>query len=463
MLTESRQNRARWALVAMMAAALGIAMRAAAPPRGGHAHATRATVLADDRPECPHTPQFIIIDSVREDDDDADSGDVVVRQRIVEEVPLSGPITDIPEFHDCQRFIVDSAGRDVYGSLYAIYAGQQLEQLEVRIDSVQIDTNSIVAVPAATIYSYGEVYDPGRYERGFYRRLGLSPGFNCLYLWRRPHTVPIQWQAWMLSRGLNDPQCPDSLMITPAIAGITPLRVRPTVAAGEDVPPVARWDWDSAGREQYIGIKCGAAWCEVSDDGTRSQQPAVSIAFPALSPLAVTGAGSASTPRERTRVVGIKGWYDAQRLAHLDSDGHLVPSNVWGVIAPHPTLYRDAFSNYARRWVHVATAMVTNGDYDGSLMTMKAGQEYRIHLCIRDCPDLPETLTCQMPGNALRMWSMITYVNDRSQPDTIFRCVARRTPGKNPHPPVPGTARWRWLANDETTWKRCSEGCCEVQ
>jgi hypothetical protein len=28
---------------------------------------------------------------------------------------------------------------------------------------------------------------------------------------------------------------------------------------------------------------------------------------------------------------------------------------------------------------------------------------------------------------------------------------------------VPGTARWRWKARDETLWVRCAEGCCEVQ
>jgi hypothetical protein len=36
---------------------------------------------------------------------------------------------------------------------------------------------------------------------------------------------------------------------------------------------------------------------------------------------------------------------------------------------------------------------------------------------------------------------------------------------RHPHPgfPIPGTLRWRWLADDETIWVRCDDGCCQVQ
>ncbi|MGH7615226.1 MAG: hypothetical protein ACREMW_14450, partial [Gemmatimonadales bacterium] len=26
---------------------------------------------------------------------------------------------------------------------------------------------------------------------------------------------------------------------------------------------------------------------------------------------------------------------------------------------------------------------------------------------------------------------------------------------------IPGAVRWRWRANDETSWVRCDQGCCQ--
>ncbi len=29
--------------------------------------------------------------------------------------------------------------------------------------------------------------------------------------------------------------------------------------------------------------------------------------------------------------------------------------------------------------------------------------------------------------------------------------------------PIPGTARWQWLDNDETIWVKCGNACCQVK
>jgi hypothetical protein len=362
-------------------------------------------------------------------------------------VPLSGPITDIPEFHDCQRFIVQIRGREVYDSLYAIYASDSLAFVDTLLDTLSALPDDTAAIAAATIYSYG----------GVYPRLGIQPGFNCLYLSRQD----TNWGAWMVPKGIRDPNCSRYDQSIEDEPGVTKLRVNAvrTHAADNDYPPVARWDWDSAGQDQYIGIKCGAAWCEVSDDGTASPQPSVSIQFG----LAYTGEFPGPQGTERSRVTGVKGWYDAQRLAHRGEDGRLVPSNAWGIVVPHPTLPGKQRSEFRPgRWVHVATAMVRNADYEGAVLQMRRDRPYEIRVCSRNCfGGNAAPATCDTPAGATREWSMITYRNDAGKPDTVYHCLARRAHAAPPD--VPGTARWRWLANDETTWKRCGPGCCELQ
>jgi hypothetical protein len=51
-----------------------------------------------------------------------------------------------------------------------------------------------------------------------------------------------------------------------------------------------------------------------------------------------------------------------------------------------------------------------------------------------------------------------------SQADTMYRCVTRRGhAGQLGGKTIPATARWRWLLDDETIWKECVEGCCQVE
>src|SRR5207245_9510779 len=93
-------------------------------------------------------------------------------------------------------------------------------------------------------------------------------------------------------------------------------------------PPVARWDWDPAHHEQYIGIKCGVAWCEV---GSQQFAPAPALtAGPSFDP--VTGF-TATTGSDH--VYTIKGWYDEQQLAVPAGDG-LAPGACHGVLMPKP-------------------------------------------------------------------------------------------------------------------------------
>jgi hypothetical protein len=63
-----------------------------------------------------------------------------------------------------------------------------------------------------------------------------------------------------------------------------------------------------------------------------------------------------------------------------------------------------------------------------------------------------------------RWWARFQGALEKGTNTYTYKCVIRRT---HPHPElnealgVPGTARWRWLADDPTTWEECANGCCE--
>lgn len=450
-----------WLMLAVVAVSVFFLARAA---RDVNIVASSSYVAdTSHRPECPHTPFLPTIDSVRK------------QQVMTSVVPLSGPTTDIPEFHDCQRFIVDSAGKDVYGSLYAIYASSGLDTLVQHIDTLQEPSihpeyrGKIAAVPAATVYSYGGTPDdPSTYDGGVYDALKIQPSWNCLYLWRQRHTD--SWRAWMINQGLNN-KCSDPVVIDPANAPPGELKVTP-VLVKDSVPRVARWDWDANKREQYVGIACGHAWCEVSKDGDLSAQ-----ATPAVSHWESVD-GLSMDPPGAHAVIGVKGWYDAQRLALPGPNGRPYPSDIWGVVVPHPTLGQQKkvmlqTMDAQHRWVHVATAVVSR-NYDGQVLKLKAGQENKIYLCDPaggPCPGVPTGMTCPAAGvsdPSVSEWlfSKVTYFRSvffglwHVRVSTYY-CEAKRDASATPRPKIPGTARWRWLANDETTWKSCDPGCCE--
>jgi hypothetical protein len=74
------------------------------------------------------------------------------------------------------------------------------------------------------------------------------------------------------------------------------------------------------------------------------------------------------------------------------------------------------------------------------------------------CVEVPTACTKHDGSPSDGVWkAMITNpVNQRS----VVRCVARYA--MDPTLNIPGTVRWRWLADDEGQWMRCPLGCCEL-
>lgn len=424
---------------------------------------------AYDRPECPHHWNF---DSVR----------VPVRAKsqvpIVTETgdphQLSGPgaNTNVPEFHDCQRVIHGAGSAARYGSLIAVFAWDRLQDSSTR-DSV--DTGGPpIAWPMVEVLAWDGGYTP----------LGIGPGLNCLFV-SLDGPSP---RAWMKHFGNVEGDCRRAQGANlfepgPSVTLLTISRDDLTGLAWTDVPPVARWDWDTASSTQVIGFKCLQGWCEVGEArhavGTR---PAL-----ATDPSLMTGATLGTSAMRRR--LQVKGWYDQQRLApahaNWSAGAPVRPLPAIGTLIPAINLQamrRDAFTG----WQDVAYVLLSERAYDYhkkfNFQPMAGNRRVTtIALCQdtwngtapvageRLCPGIPTpwrtskncTLEDTDPASttdALVYWWGRTTGTDGSQ---RFRCIVRR--GHTGGDDVPGTARWRWLADDETTWARCDRGCCTTQ
>jgi hypothetical protein len=407
---------ARWAGCAVVVVALVVGTACTPKPKP-----QQPIVLG--RPECPQDSLLIqVVDTV-------EKAEVV---RSITTIPVAGPITNIPEFHDCQRFIMGT-GNDTYGPLVAIFANHLLDSLyPAQFDS----TAAPVGEAAAEIYSYDGAYDP----------LFIRQGFNCLYLNQTPTgwDAVISWVGSDESGCLEPPKNGEQLAVIP----------KKPMKDGKDYPAVARWDWDPVNHRQYISIRCGEEWCEVGHAGFATSK----VLSGGLPNDPVPSLGTA-LPNERARVVLIKGWYDEQYLAEGASGG-LKPSALRGTAYPHPMLDRmKSEADFMGGWKPVAYVLLdqNSGPYQSKLnLEQGLNRIFYCHGAFSDCQSDQPTPAC--PSAADHQW-WAKIVPDGSQ-HAEYRCVTRRT-----HPngdEIPGAVRWRWDENDEKLWVRCPQGCCTV-
>jgi hypothetical protein len=406
-------------------------------------------------------------------------------------IPVAPNIATIPEFHDCQRFLVKpitqptvgpafgvhTSGSDAvtYGPLVAIWVAEAADTFQwspgpdstAPADSGVVNGSSgdpmmggsinAVANAVAEIYSWGpETYAP----------LFIRPGFSCLYMWRDsgpPHT----WRAMLVWLDASPTPCHGPKRVAELDQGAM-LEVRPVVAdefTKGDIPPVARWDRDPGRGHQYIGIKCGAQWCEVGPHGFGSSRPAANEAFAGAvnDAMEERPGGSAPMPSlQRQRVLAVKGWYDQQMLASLGTTG-MGPSGIVGTIIPHPLVQGDYLTaaSFESTWVQVAFVHV-DGPYENKHHLQLAQGVTEMHFCkgtAEHCGIPAGANACKATSavtNPDSWWVRLTHEADAPQ----YRCLTRDVNT----PPIPaGAARWRWLEDDETTWVRCEAGCCTTQ
>jgi len=411
----------KWGGCAAVMAAIIVAIACSSGPKP-------AAPIVASRPECPvDSVDILVVDTLHG----------VPTPRHITNIPVAGPITNIPEFHDCQRFIGNTGGDLKYGPLVAIFANHLLDSLYIR----QFDPTSAEAQQAAgEIYSYDRAYDP----------LYIQQGFNCLYLRKK---APGNWEAQMVPVGNDEKAC-----LTSHRGKTLTVVSKQLMHDEKDVPPVARWDYDTVHHRQYIGIKCGEEWCEIGQTGfetSAGHHPGILRDEPIPSATLAP-----ATPTEKARVVLVKGWYDEQYLAE-GTTGDLRPMHVRGTAFPHPMLDRlKNVSDFSVKWILSAYLLLDSdpGPYKSKL-NLDQGVN-RMYLCegaFKDCPGVPPgTKEPKCPNGAdHRWWAKIISARG----DSVYRCVHRRIHSGEE---IPGAVRWRWKEDDETMWVRCPQGCCTV-
>jgi len=408
---------ARWGGCAVAIVTLGVAL--------GCGRQRKAGPITLGRPECP---------AGRLDIELVDTVEGVPQVRHVNNIPIAGPITNIPEFHDCQRFVNPAGGELKYGPMVAIFAHYRLDSLySTRQDSAAGE----IGEAAAEIYSYD----------GAYERLFINQGFNCLYLVQ----LAGGWQAYMTSVGNDEKGCQKPLQRGNSLTVVA----KRLVHDDKDIPPVARWDYDTANHQQYIGLRCGGEWCEVGHSGFETSGMYSAARLP---DDPVPGFGTIGGS-EKARIVRVKGWYDEQYLAE-GSTGSLKPTRVRGTAFPHPLLDRmNTEAHFVGGWKPVAYLLMDGdpGETYKSKLNLEQGinKVFYCHGTFLSCGETTTEPPCGVDADH-QWWAKIESAVTH---EAKYYCVTRRT---HPGLEIPGVVRWRWREDDETLWVRCPEGCCAV-
>lgn len=397
------------------------------------------------------------------------------------EVKLAGSLTFIPEFHDCQKLIVPVTGNPAkFGPLVAIWVSENLERLPdslrelnptnawhrpnadsnwVVVDSTNLgaspqpaDPTKLIALPFAVIHAWNEGYP----------LLQIPKGWSCLYLY--PSLSGVGYGARLVQVAV-DSACFEPRSLT-RLDGVS-LDVSVGVVTGltkSDYPAVGRWDTDPRSNDVYIGMKCGAAWCEVSSARPHVTSERYSTAEANLGPT------MDPTNRIQARILAVKGWYDEQRIAVRSATGGLEPAAFRAIVVPDAGLDDLTFGSEGT-WHRVGWAALETGstEYEDKLNVAvgslppggspSGGTDY--WLCKGSECTFPQNVTkpsCTFDPSEGPWYSRAVAVATGKEK---YDCVVRHD-----HPTVAkvwGTARWRWEDNDEKLWFRCNAGCCSGQ
>lgn len=438
-----------------------------------------------DRPECPHDwagafgPDTHVVQVPGAMSGWTTSGDP-------QQFLISGEITNVPEFHDCQRLVPNAEGARAYGRLAAVFARARLDSVVASLagrggrpggaaSAPGVAPSGDTTVPGApSIRAVAEIASEGAYES-----LGIGVGFNCLLL----RFAGSATTARMIALGTDHTGFSCVMLenaAPPPGATIRELQVLPTEF--DRVPPVARWEWDTVANRQLIGVKCGAhRWCVVGPDAP---------------PHPVPTRGLAGAPRGMTA----PGWYDEQSLAVPLTDGSapegasptLLPSGPFSTIFPDEALEQFRRDTYPRHeWIRAAhIAMPLDApEYGAKLGLARTTVPLpaaslkglnQLQLCfgtVTSCKvreaDIgdPVASGCtksylayvdSVPPDAkkLPVWARIVPPGaSPNSPETRYHCVTLR---EHLGVEIPAVVRWRWRADDETIWAYCPSGCCEV-
>ena len=347
---------------------------------------------------------------------------------------LSGTLTQIPEYHDCQRLLMPNGQ---YGPEAGVYADSAVVDLLDLAKSLENGSDPLKAVGVATIVSDGP-----------YVKLWIERGINCLYLYTQSQKPKAFMQA--VADGQD---CARRV----AVQSDKPLFVdeepETTPFTKADFSPAARWDWDNRGNQkfQFIGLPCGSAYCLYGHPG-------------AISSFRHDRQGMSTKAR---RVWRMRPWYDEQILGIMPSGGNdMVPSGVFGTVFPHPDLndrsdmtYDNANPAYLLGAEIKLQAAIPQYFSKFGLEPAAQDSTNKVYLC-KGPPSrcIPEGVSIpNCPAGTMDPW--FAKIVSASGTTTRYRCVVRHL---HQNFPIPGNARWWWDPKDEGIWMRCPNGCCQV-
>jgi len=398
---------------------------------------------------------------------------------------LAGRQENVPEYNDCQRLLVNTSGKPdpayttlQFDSVAAIWARagiNDIYQQEVPITSADTKRPFFPALRNPTlattrVTAIAQVWTPGSYKP-----LGLSAEHSCIVLqWDGPvaSSKPRNYHAWMVPVAHQD-LCASPLDLPASSAfylGARELPAQGNSDGPDEIPPVARWDWDPRRGEQYVGIACPSGWCELY--GENANQPAAHTSSPSYQVPS-----GLHVPGHAGRVVRQKGWYDEEYLASTTPTSGKPPvldgAGAFGTVFPVPELKGRSISDYPPGkfvpvgWISINTVSSGyRGKYGFSLNTAPPQRPdvNALSLCLDDgsnaCKAKPR-YTCSPQSNLPN--GHLFYARLGSGPDdphaTDFCVDFIGTPGVS----TPGTVRWRWLDDDQTIWVSCPAGCCQIQ
>lgn len=402
--------------------------------------------LGEDRPECPH---------------DWTDHDTALSNHLL----IPGVITNVPEYHDCQRFLVKNGnGKLIYGSLEAIFVRYELDTI-YRTYRPRPDSEKPGAVPVSSGFIPNGLKVVGQVlSYGDYAPLGIKTGSDCLVLDWKTIGDETKYQAWMVAAGDNGDKCkndePSRLIRDTKHVKLLDVALVHTVGV---IPPVSRWDWDPKDSLQYIGIACPTGWCEIHAPGPFQSSPIY---------------GDSKNPIT-------KGFYDEQYLATKVSGKLAHDDTTFGTVYPDPRLARQTMATYDRSWQPVAWVALRTAshayrdklNFDPAFplsvpLNELADTQNSAHLNEVELCFVPTGKTgCEAVGAPLPNDCATDSKNDgtwyarETPPQGVARppkitCTEFRFYPGNQAPPV---VRWRWLKDDETMWISCPAGCCQVK
>lgn len=309
-------------------------------------------------------------------------------------------IAGITGYHDCQSLVTvaDSPGGAwSYGPVTKLWAVRAL-------DSYNEQAFASAPMPGLAVAVVTMEESPEGYSE-----LGIEAQEQCVYL----RGGGNEWTATVAECTSQD-EAPDG-----ATAELSVIRDQSGGTSPADYPPVVRWGWDSVRNLPYIGVRCGAAWCDI---GPKGFEP---------SPEGCEGRA--------------KGYCDEQLLA-VERNGRLVPARGMRAILEPVSGVDELSETDFREWTEVATVRVTGG---GDTTYVR---KFNYH------PGLNRMFFRLVDEGPAAGWqAMIVSASAR---DTVYRHVVLDQHDDNV--PLPGAARWAWSDRDESSWVPCPSGCCYV-